>query len=210
MVTGSHIPDDRNGIKFNKPDGEVLKADEAGIREQTVSVPLACSMRKVFHRAAATATRRRFGLPTLHRALPGFFPAGCLAGSHAGLRALERRRAGDDQRSSAALAPTWCSAGIRNISSGRYRGGAPRTSPWPGPGPAEAFRPAGVRRRRRRRSRWCRDEHGNWLRGDVCRHSHRALFRCRGGRDPGQQQQRIGEVRMVRQGGTPPASVRPL
>ncbi|MDJ0741066.1 MAG: phosphomannomutase [Gammaproteobacteria bacterium] len=38
MVTGSHIPDDRNGIKFNKPDGEVLKADEAGIREQQVSV----------------------------------------------------------------------------------------------------------------------------------------------------------------------------
>jgi phosphomannomutase len=31
MVTGSHIPFDRNGIKFNKPDGEVLKADEAGI-----------------------------------------------------------------------------------------------------------------------------------------------------------------------------------
>ncbi|QQR52913.1 phosphomannomutase [bacterium] len=31
MVTGSHIPADRNGIKFNKPDGEVLKPDEAGI-----------------------------------------------------------------------------------------------------------------------------------------------------------------------------------
>jgi len=38
MVTGSHIPDDRNGIKFNKPEGEVLKADEDGIREQAVSV----------------------------------------------------------------------------------------------------------------------------------------------------------------------------
>ncbi|MCP5519246.1 MAG: phosphomannomutase [Verrucomicrobiales bacterium] len=31
MVTGSHIPFDRNGIKFNKADGEVLKADEPGI-----------------------------------------------------------------------------------------------------------------------------------------------------------------------------------
>jgi len=41
MITGSHIPDDRNGIKFNTPDGEVLKADEAGIREQVVSVPRA-------------------------------------------------------------------------------------------------------------------------------------------------------------------------
>lgn len=35
MVTGSHIPDDRNGIKFNKPDGEVLKQDEAGILAQS-------------------------------------------------------------------------------------------------------------------------------------------------------------------------------
>ena len=31
MVTGSHIPFDRNGIKFNKSVGEVLKADEASI-----------------------------------------------------------------------------------------------------------------------------------------------------------------------------------
>lgn len=37
MVTGSHIPDDRNGIKFNKSDGEILKTDEEGIRRQTVS-----------------------------------------------------------------------------------------------------------------------------------------------------------------------------
>jgi phosphomannomutase len=31
MVTGSHIPFDRNGIKFNTRSGEVLKRDEAGI-----------------------------------------------------------------------------------------------------------------------------------------------------------------------------------
>jgi phosphomannomutase len=31
MVTGSHIPFDRNGIKFNKSQGEVLKDDEAPI-----------------------------------------------------------------------------------------------------------------------------------------------------------------------------------
>jgi phosphomannomutase len=36
MVTGSHIPDDRNGIKFNRPDGEILKQDEAGIRQQQI------------------------------------------------------------------------------------------------------------------------------------------------------------------------------
>ncbi|MCD6394417.1 MAG: phosphomannomutase, partial [Planctomycetes bacterium] len=38
MVTGSHIPADRNGIKFNKATGEILKADEAGIREQVVHI----------------------------------------------------------------------------------------------------------------------------------------------------------------------------
>ncbi len=38
MVTGSHIPADRNGIKFNKPTGEILKDDEAGIRSQCVSL----------------------------------------------------------------------------------------------------------------------------------------------------------------------------
>lgn len=31
MVTGSHIPADRNGIKFYRPDGEIGKADEAAI-----------------------------------------------------------------------------------------------------------------------------------------------------------------------------------
>lgn len=38
MVTGSHIPDDRNGIKFNKRGGEILKTDEAGIRAQVVDI----------------------------------------------------------------------------------------------------------------------------------------------------------------------------
>ena len=31
MVTGSHIPEDRNGLKFYRPDGEITKADEAAI-----------------------------------------------------------------------------------------------------------------------------------------------------------------------------------
>jgi phosphomannomutase len=38
MVTGSHIPDDRNGIKFNQCAGEVLKSDEAGIAGQVVEL----------------------------------------------------------------------------------------------------------------------------------------------------------------------------
>ena len=38
MVTGSHIPDDRNGIKYCKADGEILKPDEQGIDSQSVTI----------------------------------------------------------------------------------------------------------------------------------------------------------------------------
>ncbi len=38
MVTGSHIPADRNGIKFNHPQGEISKKDESGIRGETFEV----------------------------------------------------------------------------------------------------------------------------------------------------------------------------
>jgi len=36
MVTGSHIPDDRNGIKFNRAASELLKPDEAAMRADCV------------------------------------------------------------------------------------------------------------------------------------------------------------------------------
>ncbi len=39
MVTGSHIPEDRNGIKFCTEFGEITKDDEAGIKSQTVEIP---------------------------------------------------------------------------------------------------------------------------------------------------------------------------
>lgn len=38
MVTGSHIPADRNGIKFYKIEGEVLKADEPAIKGAVAEV----------------------------------------------------------------------------------------------------------------------------------------------------------------------------
>jgi phosphomannomutase len=38
MVTGSHIPADRNGIKFYRSAAEVLKADEAGMSRQVVDL----------------------------------------------------------------------------------------------------------------------------------------------------------------------------
>src|ERR1700733_11242420 len=38
MVSGSHIPFDRNGIKLNKIGGEVLKSDEAGITREVARI----------------------------------------------------------------------------------------------------------------------------------------------------------------------------
>ena len=39
MVTGSHIPGDRNGIKFFLPNGEITKLDERWICSQEVEIP---------------------------------------------------------------------------------------------------------------------------------------------------------------------------
>ncbi|WP_434341264.1 phosphomannomutase [Motilimonas cestriensis] len=39
MVTGSHIPFDRNGLKFYRPDGEISKADELAILSADATLP---------------------------------------------------------------------------------------------------------------------------------------------------------------------------
>ncbi|MFB2863349.1 phosphomannomutase [Aeromonas sp. MdU4] len=39
MVTGSHIPFDRNGLKFYRPDGEITKADEQAILAADTDFP---------------------------------------------------------------------------------------------------------------------------------------------------------------------------
>jgi len=44
MVTGSHIPFDRNGLKFYRPDGEIDKQDEVSILESNVSVEIVNSV----------------------------------------------------------------------------------------------------------------------------------------------------------------------
>ncbi len=86
MVTGSHIPDDRNGIKFNKADGEILKEDEQGIRNQKVTIPPG-----KFTADGALATpsplppqQQEAGRGYLQRYLD-FFPQDCLAGKRVGL-----------------------------------------------------------------------------------------------------------------------------
>ncbi|MFZ1538779.1 MAG: phosphomannomutase [Chromatiaceae bacterium] len=88
MVTGSHIPDDRNGIKFNLPTGEIMKADEAGIRDQVVQLPSG-----QFAPDGAWAPGAARDLPPADAAgyqayvarYLDFFPAGCLAGLSIGL-----------------------------------------------------------------------------------------------------------------------------
>ena len=87
MVTGSHIPDDRNGIKFNLPTGEVLKADEAGIRAQEVRIPDApfdaSGMLRAGEPGALPAAETAAADAYVRRYLD-FFPAGCLRGLRVG------------------------------------------------------------------------------------------------------------------------------
>ncbi|OGQ88075.1 MAG: phosphomannomutase [Deltaproteobacteria bacterium RIFOXYA12_FULL_58_15] len=87
MVTGSHIPADRNGIKYNKATGEILKADEAGIREQKVRLP------EIFDAAGGFCTDIDSDLPPVSHAAAKLyvnryvqaFPRDCLAGLRLGV-----------------------------------------------------------------------------------------------------------------------------
>lgn len=48
MVTGSHIPFDRNGLKFYRPDGEITKADEQAILNAKINLtPLSITQVKL-------------------------------------------------------------------------------------------------------------------------------------------------------------------
>ncbi len=86
MVTGSHIPEDRNGIKFNTAVGEILKADEQQITAQVVEIPAGRFSEKgdfispvvlpAYNDAAKVQYIQRF---------IDFFPAHCLQGKSIGL-----------------------------------------------------------------------------------------------------------------------------
>lgn len=88
MVTGSHIPDDRNGIKFNLTSGEILKADESGIRAQDVDFPSG-----LFDAAGTFAEGIDPGLPAAEasafdsyvRRYLDFLPADALSGLRIGV-----------------------------------------------------------------------------------------------------------------------------
>tara|TARA_R110001583_G_scaffold25810_2_gene93439 strand:- start:3093 stop:4529 length:1437 start_codon:yes stop_codon:yes gene_type:complete len=86
MVTGSHIPFDRNGLKFYRPDGEIEKSDEQAILAADVAFnwgapgPLPA--------ASVTATNSYL------KRYQDFFPADMLAGKKLGL--YEHSSAGRD------------------------------------------------------------------------------------------------------------------
>ncbi len=169
MVTGSHIPDDRNGIKFNKPAGEILKSDEAAIRDQVVALdperfdaggslietppaPLVCE-----------AARQAY----LDRYL-NFFPPGALAGMYIGV--YQHSAVGRDL-----LVETLSALGARTMALGRSERFVPVDT--------EAIRPEDTALA----LEWSRqrgfdaivstdgdsdrpliaDQNGRWLRGDV-------------------------------------------
>lgn len=81
MVTGSHIPDDRNGLKFYRASGEIDKTDEARISAhyKDMQVP------------ARIAADGEFQNPPSHpvhaylRRYLDFFPARCLSGLRVGV-----------------------------------------------------------------------------------------------------------------------------
>ncbi|WP_336367011.1 phosphomannomutase [Marinobacter sp. C2H3] len=85
MVTGSHIPFDRNGIKFYRPDGEISKDDEQLILASESPLPdVYVNLPRVSDTAAMEYASRYTGL----------FPADALSGMRIGL--YEHSAAGRD------------------------------------------------------------------------------------------------------------------
>lgn len=71
MVTGSHIPADRNGLKFYSASGEIGKADEAGILAALGSDPSGRGSAEL-EPAALRRYRTRYGSMLPHGALRGW------------------------------------------------------------------------------------------------------------------------------------------
>jgi phosphomannomutase len=169
MVTGSHIPDDRNGIKFNKVSGEVLKEDEKGMSSQIVELD-----------DALFGADGNFVQP---RALPAvspvatenyvmryldFFGAGALAGLRVGI--YQHSAVGRD-----VLVKIFSDLGADVAALGRSETFIPvdteairpedvkLAADWAATGKFDAIVSADGDSDRPLIS----DEHGNWLRGDI-------------------------------------------
>ena len=161
MITGSHIPFDRNGIKFYSADGEITKADEASISGATVSVPtegLVVDLPLVNRSAYQGYIDRHLQ----------FFPSQCLAGMKLGF--YEHSSVARDL-----LTELLQKLGAEVISLGRVDEFVPIDT--------EAVSDADIQQARRWAEQYgfdailstdgdadrplLGDEHGNWFRGDV-------------------------------------------
>ncbi|MCX7326460.1 MAG: phosphomannomutase [Hyphomicrobiales bacterium] len=80
MVTGSHIPADRNGVKFYRPDGEIDKHDEACIAERATDVAAPSGESFAPHRNAGHLARSGFV-----KRYAGWVPPGALRGLRLGV-----------------------------------------------------------------------------------------------------------------------------
>ncbi|HSG52321.1 MAG TPA: phosphomannomutase, partial [Rheinheimera sp.] len=76
MVTGSHIPFDRNGLKFYRPDGEINKADEHAILNCTAPLIQTVPFLPEVDNSAANLYVKRY---------TDFYPHQLLSGKHIGI-----------------------------------------------------------------------------------------------------------------------------
>jgi len=86
MVTGSHIPDDRNGIKFYKPVGEILKEDELGMCSRTVALDEGLFDEKgAVKQAFSWSEETQDAYTEFVNRYVDFFPENCLQGQRIGV-----------------------------------------------------------------------------------------------------------------------------
>lgn len=86
MVTGSHIPDDRNGIKYTKKEGEILKQDEAAVMRQRVMLPKGLfNERGMFSAKVRSLVPHAEAVDLYQSRYLEFFPKDCLKGYKIGV-----------------------------------------------------------------------------------------------------------------------------
>ena len=78
MVTGSHIPFDRNGLKFYRPDGEITKSDELAMLETQIHV-------SELDNSYILPSIDYHALDAYKNRYVDFFPSGMLNGTRLGL-----------------------------------------------------------------------------------------------------------------------------
>jgi len=169
MITGSHIPDDRNGIKFYKSSGEILKEDEQSMAAQQVQINAAYfnddgyAIEKYPLAAEHTDAYAMF----IQRYLT-FFPENCFQGTS--IAVYEHSTVARDM-----LGEIFEGLGAKVIRLGRSEHFLPVDT--------EAIRPEDIQLAKGWAEQYdvdcivsadgdgdrplISDEHGNWLRGDV-------------------------------------------